>query len=501
MRKSNYLLLTGLIISINILAQELKTPAEQTNFQKVSSYTELSDFVMQLDKASDLLSVEVIGQSAENRNLYALKFSSTEFGKDPSKIKVLFFAQQHGNEQSGKEGALLLAASLLKPENRYLFDRIDFALIPQMNPDGAEANKRRNGNDADLNRNHMIMTEPETQALHKFFDKYLFEASMDVHEYSPFGEDWIAVGYRKNAQVTLGTTTNVNVSQDIRDYSNQVAFPFVMDFLKNHGYSSFVYCPGGPPGVDYIRHSTFDINDGRQSLGIQNTFSFIQEGMNGTDTYIENLSVRAASQMTGMRGMLEFIYRNSSKIKSMVAAGRKQLLNPGIKEKVSIQSDHFSNGKSLQLPVLSYSTNSDTVVEVKDYRPVVKSILDVEKPLGYLIPRSNAELMNWINLQSLIFTDFKPSGRQTFKQYFVNSIDSIDFERDIIVNPKVEVREVKSPAALEYVFVPIKQLKGNMIIQALEPQSELGLVTYKSYAHLLKEGSVFPVIRVENKAK
>ncbi len=39
------------------------------------------------------------------------------------------------NEQSGKEGALLLINELLMPENQYLFDKIDFALVPQMNPD------------------------------------------------------------------------------------------------------------------------------------------------------------------------------------------------------------------------------------------------------------------------------------------------------------------------------------------------------------------------------
>jgi len=98
-----------------------------------------------------------------------MKFSKGDFGTDATKIKVLFFAQQHGNEQSGKEGAMLLAEWLLQDENQHLLDRMDFALIPQINPDGSEANKRRNGNNADLNRNHLILTEPETQALHQVF--------------------------------------------------------------------------------------------------------------------------------------------------------------------------------------------------------------------------------------------------------------------------------------------------------------------------------------------
>ena len=50
----------------------------------------------------------------------------------------------------------------------------------------------------DLNRNHLILTEPETIALHKLFDEYLFEVSMDVHEYAPYGETWKNYGYRFN---------------------------------------------------------------------------------------------------------------------------------------------------------------------------------------------------------------------------------------------------------------------------------------------------------------
>ena len=132
----------------NVFAQQIPIPIDKNNFAKVTSYQELTDFVQQLDKSSGLLDVETIGQSVQDRNLYALKFSSSIFGKDKSKLKVLFLAQQHGNEQSGKEGALLLAQSLLKPENKYLFDNIDIAIIPQMNPDGSEINQRRNGNTA-----------------------------------------------------------------------------------------------------------------------------------------------------------------------------------------------------------------------------------------------------------------------------------------------------------------------------------------------------------------
>jgi hypothetical protein len=500
MNKLSIIVLLSFAFINRLPAQQITSPLEKNNYQKVTSYEELSAFIKQLDEKSDLLTVETIGKSAKGHNVYVLKFSSSVFGKDKSKIKILVHAQQHGNEQSGKEAALMLAQALLKPENRYLFDKIDFAVVPQMNPDGSELNQRRNGNDMDLNRNHMIFTEPESQALHRFFDKYLFEVTMDVHEYFPYGGDWEKYGYRRNADETLGVNTNPNVSEQIRDLSNNEVFPYWAKYLADNKFRTAIYSPGGPPEIDYIRHSTFDVNDGRQSFGIQNTLSFIQEGLNGEDNFVANIRHRAEGQMTGMRAILEFSYLHKDEIKKMVADSRTALISGKANPKVSIQSEHAANGQKLFMTLLSYSTKKDTVVVVNDYRPVVKSVTDVDKPAGYLIPKKVKELVEWAGKQALTTTAYKVNHGQKIEQYFIKSMDSIDFERDIIINPIVETKEFTGKINPDdYIFIPTAQLKGNMIVLALEPKSELGLVTYRQFAHLLKVGETFPVLKVEKK--
>lgn len=492
-----------LVILFSLIAQigisQIQTPLEKNNFHKVTSYDEITDFVKQFDRESELVTIEVIGQSVEGRNLYAVKFSNSEFGKDNTKIKVLIFAQQHGNEQSGKEGSLLLIKELLKNENQYLFDKIDFILIPQMNPDGSEKNQRRNGNSMDLNRNHLILTEPETIAMHKFFKKYLFEVSMDVHEYAPYGDTYKQYGYRHNNDEELGVNTNINIDEKIRKMQKKIYLPYIEKYFEDRGFSFFEYSPGGPPEIDYIRHSTFDINDGRQSLGIQNTFSFIQEGLNGKDVFVDNLKHRAEGQMTGMLGLLEFAYKNKDEIKNLVSEGRKNLIENTISDKVAIQLDHFSNGSKLELPMLSYYSNKDTVITVKDYRPIVKSIHDVKRPKGYLIPKKLTEVIDWAERHELKYSDYKKSDKDKIEQYFISGIDSMDFERDIIVNPTIESKMIKNDLCEnDYIFIPVTQLRNNMIVIALEPKSELGLVTYKQFEHLLKNGETFPILRVVN---
>lgn len=485
-------LLGLLVLSMNALAQQPSPPLT------VTTYDSLTAIVNRLDQQSEYITNEVIGQSVNGRNIVAMKFSAGNFGMDNNKLKVLIFAQQHGNEQSGKEGALMLAHWLLMKENTWLLNHLDLALIPQVNPDGAEANKRRNGNNMDLNRNHLILTEPETQALHHFFDQHLFEVTLDVHEYAPYGDDWKQFGYRKNTEVALGGCTNLGVDKQLRSLANQEALPFMMDYIRRAGFSSFVYCPGGPPEIDYIRHSTFDINDGRQSFGIQQTFSFIQEGMNGEDLFADNISRRAAGQMTGMTALLLFAAENRSLIKQQVNDSRRALYVDSLQTRVSIQSIHLSDGSILELPLWSYFTGKDTVVRVQDYRPTVGTLTDVEWPEGYLIPLQNTDLLAWTARHGMKSVSLPENGVK-FERYFIHAIDSIDFERDIIVDPVTEKSETSLADDTEYLFFPTAQLKGRLLVIAMEPKSMLGLVTYDRYKNHLKEKTYFPVIRVVKK--
>lgn len=497
MKKLFFLLL--LFISCQNFSQETITPLEKSDFKKLTTHSELSQFIKEVDNKSDLIKTEVFAKSPEGRELFVVYFSKGEFGKDQSKIKVLIFAQQHGDEQSGKEGSLLLINELLKPENQYLFDKIDLALVPQMNPDGSEKDKRRNGNEMDLNRNHLILTEPEVIGLHHLFNRYLFEVTMDVHEYWPFGESSKKFGYHINYDETIGAMTNINISEKLRKLSYNKYLPFIIDYILNKSFSAFHYLPGGSSGSENLRYSTFDINDGRQSFGIQNTLSFIQEGLNGERSSLDNIEHRAKGQMIGMLGLLKFSNDNKDEIKKLVSAERENLEENKTDGKVAIQLNHFSDGTELKLNLVSYNTGNDTVITTRNFRSVVKSLYDVDRPKGYLIPKNLKEVTDWADRHELKYYDYYKSINSKIEQYFITNIDSIDFEGDMVVNPGVMKTDVTNQInSSDYIFIPVNQLRNNMIVIALEPKSELGLVTYKQFEHLLKKGENYPILRVTN---
>jgi hypothetical protein len=223
--------------------------------------------------------------------------------------------------------------------------------------------------------------------------------------------------------------------------------------------------------------------------------------MNGKDDSIENLQRRAEGQMTGMRGLLEYTCLNKNKIKNVVEESRKILTSPLPGQNISIQSIHVANGQSLDIPLFSYYSGKDTLVTVRDYRPVVKTLYDVPKPVGYLIPKDCTLLVEWAGRHALEQIPLKIEKGGHIGQYRISSIDSIDFEGDKIVDPDITVNELKELPAppSEFLFIPTAQLKGNLVVLALEPKSMLGLATYKKYANFLQNGQPYPVLFVVKK--
>ena len=204
-----------------------------------------------------------------------------------------------------------------------------------------------------------------------------------------------------------------------------------------------------------------------------------------------------------MFGFLEFVYSQKDFLKIIsIYEERDKLFLGNVPEKVAIQMEHVSNGEKLIVSLRSIYSNTDSLITVTDFRPVVKSIYDVERPEGYLIPQRLTELYDWASRQNIIITSFENTSEKKVEEYFISKIDSMDFEGDIVVNPNVELREVQNRInEEEYYFIPTNQPKNNLIVIALEPKSMLGLVTYKNYEHLLNAGEYFPVLRVVNTNK
>ena len=536
----------GLIfLGLCLRAGSIKTPAELTNFAQYSQHEEITRFLSELDHMSGELTVQIIGQTKETRGYEAKDLYLciiTEEGFDsPHKINrekptVLIVASQHGNEQSAKEAALQLIRDLSGGELKPILKKINVLIIPQANPYGNQLDQRQNEQDLDLNRDHVKLEAPEVKAIHRVFPLWMPEVTMDVHEK---GDDY----YR----VSIGCVSNANIHQNLQDFSRNTILAEVEKGLDERKIAFFEYLITQRMGVDSSagvryrpedqgreetmkRFSTTDLNDGRNSLGIYESLSFIQEGSSRHD--IETLEERTRWQYFGIRFFMESIARHADEVKSMVHDLRAQMLEKArtfTKDDVvhlrmeyardvqqsSLTVKKFERtetpirgilkvdkkaGETLSMQDLSpypYPSRHKVVKEiVQNWFPKVIPTVSVPRPLGYVIPADHVDVLETILDHGIKVDTFTKDINMDVEAYQVKEVIPSEYDYLPPENIEVEKRDIQAIIKRGDFYITCAQAGANLIPCLLEPQSQYGLIRYWKFKLVPAEGNIFSFYRV-----
>jgi hypothetical protein len=493
------------LVSCLALALTVCLPATE---KKLTGYDEMMTLLRGLDASSPRVALAVIGRSVKGRDIPALFISSGKFAAQRDKKPVaLVFCQQHGNEPSGKEAALILAANLLGRDKKVL-DSLDLILVPSLNPDGSELKQRRNAADRDLNRNHVLLSEPETQALHRLFQQWFPEITLDVHEYGAVSKWWVSQGMIRNADEMLGTLSNLNVDANIRAFSQDVVYPAMREKVKDDGYILFPYTVGAPVEKERLRFSTNDIDDGRQSLGIYNTLSFILEGK-GYGDMANELERRTAAQLSAMTAFLRIAADKSAGILYLVRTARAELrqeVAPG--ERAFVRMDYFPDPArpSVAFPVFDLVEWKAEVREWTNFEPLVRVKKSVSLPQAYIIPAAETALIELLKRHQMQLWKLAAPAEIVLEKYRILHVAArIEEDRSL---PEYDLERISEKTALASgtVVVYLTQPARRLIPLLLEPESSWGILTdtgevpsqFSAYAG---EGGIYPVMRLMEKVE
>ncbi|WP_432711991.1 M14 family zinc carboxypeptidase [Pedobacter sp.] len=157
-----------------------------------------SDIMPLLQKhiASGVFHSTVVGKSVQGKTLNLLTI-----GK--GKTKVLLWSQMHGDESTATMALMdifnfLSASDENDAFRKMLTDNLEINFLPMLNPDGAEAWKRRNGLDIDINRDARLLNTPEARVLTHVADSIKPSFGFNLHDQSTL----YAAGATKN-QATI----------------------------------------------------------------------------------------------------------------------------------------------------------------------------------------------------------------------------------------------------------------------------------------------------------
>lgn len=279
------------------------------------------------------------------------------------------------------------------------------------------------------------------------------------------------------------------------------------------------------------RYSTADINDGRNSLGIYETLSFIQEGASRHD--LATLPDRTNWQYFGIRFFAEAIAERGEEVLKMVNESRAALL-----EKAKIDSDddqvyikmdyargeknptltlkRFENiespirgilkvdkkaGETLQAsdiaPYPSPSARQKVVTEVvKNWFPGVVPKLNVTRPLGYIIPEKCQDVVETLLNHGVTVEIFSRDKTVDIEAYQV--ADVVPAKYDYLVPKKLEVEKkiLQTVVKKGDFYVSCAQPAAHLIPLLLEPQCDFGLIRYWKYKLVPEKGNIFAFYRV-----
>jgi hypothetical protein len=134
------------------------------------------------ERQPGLFTIAEEGVSAEGRKIPLLLV-----GNGPT--TVLLWSQMHGDEPTATSALLDLLEHLGRtrktPDTERLLSRLTLAIIPMLNPDGAERTRRTNAQGIDINRDALRLQSPEGRFLKAVRDRLKPVVGYNLHNHSP----------------------------------------------------------------------------------------------------------------------------------------------------------------------------------------------------------------------------------------------------------------------------------------------------------------------------
>lgn len=145
-------------------------------------YDELWSVLGPIVDHAPALSREEVGRAASGRPLHLLRT-----GTGPT--RVLFWSQMHGDETTATRALTdlfnYIASAPDDPRVRLWNERLTVLALPMVNPDGADAHRRRNAFGIDINRDVRPLSTPEGRTLKSVQERYRPDFGFNLHDQNP----------------------------------------------------------------------------------------------------------------------------------------------------------------------------------------------------------------------------------------------------------------------------------------------------------------------------
>lgn len=301
------------------------------------------------------------------------------YGSPGAELRILLVGGQHGDER-GVRRALsrfeAAAAAIAQASG------VQLAILPDVNPDGAAARTRNNALGIDLNRDHVLLQAPETEALHRFARHWAPDLVVDLHNYPSRRKHWVERGLRLGWDVALDFPTHPAAPLASGHWLLDTLEEALRQVSRKQGFRYGRY--GLQDADGSFRHGTPRLGDARNTLSLRlDAPVLLLEARNPgrSDPPADKQKVRAA-----VVTVLEQIVTWAS---VFVSQWNSLMRTPS--QPVPLAYRRRADGVAT-LPLNELATGDPTESPALRYRPIVQPRRRRPTPHGYWVPNGSQTL-------------------------------------------------------------------------------------------------------------
>jgi len=410
-----------------------------------------------------------LGSSQDSAPLQAILFTRhpsptpavIERGGRPT---VMLVSQQHGDEPAGTEALLLIADALASGNLQDLLDRINVVIYPRANPDGAARGQAALANGVDLDTDHLSLSTPEARAMARLAVDYRPLVVIDAHEYPLDAAYADRVGGAQRADLQLQYAGTAGVPEFISKASEEWFRQPLLGVLNRDGLT-VEWVHRMVPDGQRASMGNARPESARNVNGLRNAVSLVLESR-GANLGRAHVKRRVHSQVLAITALLKSSARRADdliKLRKYVDASVRADLCKG-----TVQLDAQLSPVEHTLLLLDPRTGADKSVVVNlDSSLGLRDAKRRNRPCGYWLAADQSDAVS--RLRGLGLRVEQLSEALDTMQVDANTEASVAGERETL--------EFKAPAGSYY--IPLSQVWGNLVVAALEPDSQQGFLANK----------------------
>lgn len=429
-------------------------------------------------------SVLPIGRSQRGEMLEALVLTRAG-GTDPSvmqaagKPTVLLVGQQHGDEPAGSEALLVIARELAQGLLQPALERINVVIVPRGNPDGAAIDQRATTGGLDMNRDHLLLNTPETQALARLARDYNPTVVVDAHEYTVVGRYLQKFGTVQKFDALFQYATTANLPEFLTKAAEEWYRRPLLAALKGQNLSSeWYYTTSGDLADKKISMGGTQPDTGRNVNGLKNAISLLIE-TRGVGIGRLHIQRRVHTQVTAITSVLASTAQRANELHQLRPYLDKEVGAQACKEQAVIEAGPTS--AQYDLVMLDPNTGADKTVSVDwDSALLLRTLKARARPCGYWLSAASTTAVDRLRLHGVQVLRVAEQGSMLGDSYRETASTSGErqdvrgaiADGNAIIKVQVSLARGVVDVPRGSYYVPLNQPMANLVIAALEPDTQ-----------------------------